>query len=77
MYRMSSGAERLIKEKRITVEIFAKKKTHTIFISKKGVNDPYVIQLKMIDLQKGFSPSKLMLCSNQKNYKLLWYKTSY
>ena len=53
MYKMSSEAERLTKEREIDVKTYAKNKIRTIRVNKKNVNGLYVIQEKMIDLQKG------------------------
>ena len=43
MYKMSSEAERLTKERKITIETYTKNKNHKICINKKGVNDLSVI----------------------------------
>ena len=52
MYKMSSGAERLTKERIITFETYTKNKIHTICVKKRGNNDFYVKWVKMIHLQK-------------------------
>ena len=43
MYKMSSEAERLTKERKITIETYTKNKNHKICINKKGVNGLSVI----------------------------------
>ena len=53
MYKMSSEAERLTKERKIDVKTYTKNKIRTIRVNKKDVNGLYVIREKMIDLQKG------------------------
>ena len=53
MYKMSSEAERLTKEREIDVKTYTKNKIRSIRVNKKNVNGLYVIQEKMIDLQKG------------------------
>ena len=52
MYKMSSEAKRLTKERKITAETYFNNKTHIICMNKRGANDFYVIWVKMIDLQK-------------------------
>ena len=51
MYKMSSDAKRLTKERKITTKIFSKNKTHTICGHKNFTDEDYVIWVKMIDLQ--------------------------
>ena len=43
MYKMSSEAERLTKEGKITIETYTKNKNYTICINKKGVNGLSII----------------------------------
>ena len=52
IYKISSEAKRLTKERKITAETYFKSKTFIIFMNKRGANDFYVIWVKMIDLQK-------------------------
>ena len=52
MSKMSSEAERHTEERKITVKAYTKNKIHTIRVKKRGFNEFYVIQVKMIDLQK-------------------------
>ena len=49
---MSSEAERLTKERKVTAETYTENKTHTRCIYKKGSKDLYLIWVKMIDIQK-------------------------
>ena len=51
MYKISSDAKRLTKERKITTKIYSKNKTHTICVHKKLTDEDYVIWVKMIDLQ--------------------------
>ena len=51
MYKMSSDAKRLTKERKITAKIYSKNKTHTICVHKKLTDEDFVIWVKMIDLQ--------------------------
>ena len=48
---MSSGAERLPKERKITAERYFKNKTHIVCAYRKLTDEDYVIWVKMIDLQ--------------------------
>ena len=57
---------RLTKERKNTAEIYAKNKIHTIRVSKKGANDPYIIWVKMIDLQKGLVHQNLCYAAMKK-----------
>ena len=66
MYKMSSGAERLTKERKMTVETYTKNKINTICI-KKRCNCLLCSLGKNDRLTKTFSPSKFMSCSNEKN----------
>ena len=52
MYKMSSAAERLTQERKITVKSYTKNKIHIICVIKWGTDDFYVIWVKMIDWQK-------------------------
>ena len=51
MYKMSSDAKRLTKERKITAKIYSKNKTHTICVHKKLTDEDFVIWVKIIDLQ--------------------------
>ena len=50
MYKMSSDAKRLTKERKITAKIYSKNKT-TIYVHKKLTDEDYVTWVKMIDPQ--------------------------
>ena len=52
MYKMSSKAKRLTKERKITAKIYSKTETHTINVCRKLTDGDYVTRIKMIDLQK-------------------------
>ena len=67
MYKMSSDAKRLTKERKITTKIFSKNKTHTICGHKNFTDEDYVIWVKMIDLQNYLHHQNCMPCSNDKN----------
>ena len=43
MYKMSSEAKRLTKERKFTAETYSKTKTHTIRICRKLTDENYVI----------------------------------
>ena len=49
---MSSGAERLTKERKNTVRTYIKNKIHTIRVYRKFTDKNYIRWVKMIDLQK-------------------------
>ena len=46
---MSSGAERLPKERKVTAERYFKNKTHIVCAYRKLTDEDYVIWVKMID----------------------------
>ena len=52
MYKMSSEAKRLTKERKINAETYSNIKTIVIRLYKKLADKDYVIWIKMIDLQK-------------------------
>ena len=52
MYKMSSDAKRLTKERKITAETYSKSETHTIRVCRKFAHGHYVIWVKMIDSKK-------------------------
>ena len=66
MYKMSSEAERLTKERKITIETYTKNKNHKICINKKGVNGLSVIWVKVIHLQKGLVHQNLCYAAMKK-----------
>ena len=49
---MSSGAGRLTKGRKITIETYIKSKIHAMCVKKKSTDYLYVIWVKMSDLQK-------------------------
>ena len=51
MYKMSSKAERLTEERRITAKKYSDNKIHTC-VYRKCTDEDYVIWVKMIDLQR-------------------------
>ena len=52
MYKISSGTERLIEERKITAKKYSDNKIHTLCLYRKCADEDYVIWIKMIDLQK-------------------------
>ena len=54
LYKMSSEAKKLTKERKITAETYSKNKTHTMRVYKIFTDVHYVVWLKMTDLQKRF-----------------------
>ena len=50
--KMSSRAERLTKERKITAKKYSDNKIHTLCLYRKCADEDYVIWIKMIDLQK-------------------------
>ena len=51
MYKISSGTERLIEERKITAKKYSDNKIHTIYVYRKFTDEDYVIWVKMIDIQ--------------------------
>ena len=52
MYKMSSKAERLTEERKITAKKYSDNKIHTTCVYRKCTDEDYVIWVKMIDLQR-------------------------
>ena len=51
MYKIGSGTERLIEERKITAKKYSDNKIHTICVYRKFTDEDYVIWVKMIDIQ--------------------------
>ena len=57
---MSSGAGRLTKGRKITIETYIKSKIHAMCVKKKSTDYLYVIWVKMSDLQKSLAHQNLI-----------------
>ena len=60
LYKMSSEAGRLTKERTITTETYTKSKIHAMCVNKKSTDYLYVIWVKMSDLQKRLAHQNLI-----------------